>query len=95
MPRTEQVTFRGIDGFNRPIFQSLKFDRNFFGSLDKLFDSYQTEEGVLEEVTADNLTFFGSFFGCEPMGDRSATLLEIVKNEDVEDMPKLHLLPAR
>lgn len=90
----EQVTFVGVDNFNRPIFQSVFNDRNFYGSCDKLFDSDAGEDKVLVDVMSDDLTFFGSFFGCEPMGTQPGGVLEIVLNNQVEKMPKLHRLPA-
>jgi hypothetical protein len=79
---TEQVKFKGIDGWNRPVFQSLKFDKNFFGSVDKLFDDQATEQEVLQEIEPKDLVFFGNHFGCEPMGDQSSTELEIIGKKD-------------
>jgi len=64
----ERVTFTGIDGWNRPVFRSVDFPRNFFGSTDVLFGLEATEAEVLEKVAEHDLTFFGHKFGCEPMG---------------------------
>lgn len=81
--KEEPVVFERIDSFNRPVFQSLLFSKNFFGSVDKLFDLGADEEEVLKQVTAEDLLFFGASFGCEPMGDQSTTKLRIVKKCDV------------
>ncbi len=63
----EWVKFRGIDGDGRAIFKSEQY-RNFYGSTDHLFDDEATEEDVLKAISVKNLVFFGSRFGCEPMG---------------------------
>jgi len=64
----ERVKFAGIDGFNRPVFRSLDFPRNFFGSTDVLFRCDAPAYEVLAKVSERDLTFFGNKFGCEPMG---------------------------
>lgn len=69
----DQIKFKGIDGWNRPVFKSLKF-KNFFGSLDKLFSDDATEEEVLKTVGVDDLCFFGNTFGCEPMGTNAVNI---------------------
>ena len=65
---SERVTFTGIDGWNRPIFRSVYFPRNFFGSTDLLFALDAPAYEVLAKVAEHDLTFFGHKFGCEPMG---------------------------
>jgi hypothetical protein len=79
IPMPEQVQFYGVDCWGRPVFRSLKFKENFFGSVNILFGDYATEDEVLEKVKAKDLLFFGNTFGCEPMGDQSAVPLEIVR----------------
>jgi hypothetical protein len=64
----ERVQFHGIDGFNRPVFKSLDKPRTFYGNTSKLFGYEATESEVLEQVTADDLCYFGSRFDCEPYG---------------------------
>ena len=62
-----RVTFFGIDSWNRPVFKEHLL-KNFYGATDKLFDDGATEDEVLAKVKPDDITFFGSRFGCEPMG---------------------------
>lgn len=85
MSKKEQVQFYGIDSFGRPVFRSLKFKKNFFGSTDILFDDEATEEEVLAKIKAEDLLFFGSYFGCEPMGVWSMVSLEIVPKTKIEE----------
>lgn len=66
MTKTKEVKYVGIDGWNRPIFRAAKSE--FYGATDILFDRDATEEEVLARVTEADLTYFGSKFGCEPMG---------------------------
>ena len=68
----EYIKFVGIDSFNRPIFRG--YGRNHFGSTDILFSYDATEKEVLEKVTEKNLTYFGSKFDCEPMGDDAGNI---------------------
>lgn len=75
---SEKIQFYGIDGFNRPVFKSLDKPRHFYGNTSKLFGYEATEAEVLEQVTADDLCYFGSRFDCEPYGT-GAVNLEIVK----------------
>ena len=77
--KTEQIKFHGVDMWGRPVFKSTMFDKNFFGSTDKLFDDEATEEEVLKTVTEQDLLFFGNTFGCEPMGDPVKGTIEIVR----------------
>ena len=72
----EKIKFRGIDSWNRPVFKSLE-RKNFYGSVNKLFDMDATKEEVLKKVSEFDLCFFGNFFGCEPMGT-PAEHIEIV-----------------
>lgn len=74
----ERVQFRGIDGFNRPVFKSLDKPRTFYGDVYNLFGYEATEAEVLAKVTADDLCYFGSRFGCEPYGT-PVNNLEIVE----------------
>jgi hypothetical protein len=74
----ELVKFVNIDGWNRPIFRSIKFKRNFYGCTDKLFPFETGEAEVLEKITEADLCFFGNRFNCEPMGT-PANNLEIVR----------------
>lgn len=71
----EQIKFHGIDSFGRPVFRSLKYPRNFFGSVTKLV---RTKEDV-DSIAECDLCFFGNSFNCEPMGTESASTLEIIK----------------
>lgn len=74
----KEVRFLGIDGWNRPVFQAS--DSEFYGATDILFDDYATEAEVLSKVSEKDLTYFGSRFGCEPMGSPSGNI-KIVKAE--------------
>ena len=76
---TEKIKFYGIDGFNRPVFKSLDEPRAFYGSTRTLFNDDATEKDVLEELTAEDLEYLGSRFGCEPCGTPPLIKLEIVK----------------
>lgn len=64
--KTEKLKYVGIDGFNRPIFRG--DGHNHFGCCDILFSHYTTKEEVLSKVTEKDITYFGSYFDCEPMG---------------------------
>lgn len=75
----ERVKFYGIDRFNRPVFKSLDEGKGkFYGDVHNLFSYNATESEVLAKVTADDLCYFGSHFGCEPYGT-PVNNLEIVK----------------
>lgn len=73
----EEIRYEGIDGWNRPVFKSVKY-RNRFGSVHKLFSLNATKEEVLREITEEDLCFFGTSFGCEPMGNTVSDII-IVK----------------
>ena len=68
----KRLRFKGIDGWNRPVFQAMNENghpqREFYGATDILFNRDATEEKVLCQVTEGDLTYFGRTFGCEPMG---------------------------
>jgi hypothetical protein len=74
-----RVKYVGIDDWNRPIFRDIREDKNeFYGSADLLFSFDATEADVLKEVTAKDLCYFGTSFGCEPCGTPAE--VEIVSN---------------
>ncbi|MBY7854403.1 hypothetical protein KW429_11905 [Vibrio fluvialis] len=73
------IQFVGIDSFNRPIFKSLT-DNAFYGSTEKLFSLHASESEVLAKVSVSDLDYFGSSFGCEPMGTPPARMLQIVSS---------------
>jgi hypothetical protein len=73
----ERVQFHGVDVWNRPVFKSLDRKNQFFGSVDILVNLDATEAEVLAKVDAQDLTWFGTRFDCEPMG--SAADVVIVK----------------
>lgn len=61
------IKFRGIDHFNRPIFED-KANKHFYGACECLFGHDATEEDVKKRVKTSDLLFFGYHFGCEPYG---------------------------
>jgi hypothetical protein len=73
------VRFVNIDSWNRPEFKDAL--GNYYGSLDKLFPREEPEESVLLKVTAEDLTYFGSSFDCEPMGAKVANLRIVRRGE--------------
>jgi hypothetical protein len=62
-----KLVFKGIDNWNRPVWKDPE-ESIFFGSVDELFSWGATEEEVLKKVDIYNLCYFGTKFGCEPMG---------------------------
>lgn len=64
----ERVKFLAIDSWNRPIFKSLDKKRTFYGCPYRLFSHGAKESEVLKALDENDLTYFGSFFDCEPMG---------------------------
>ena len=82
--KNERVMFVGIDGWNRPIFRSIDFPRNHFGATDILFRGDADEAEVLERISAEDLTFFGNKFGCEPMGTPTHGLIIVKKAKGPE-----------
>lgn len=67
------VKLIGIDSWNRPIFKWNE-GKEYYGSTDKLFSLDASEESILEEVTEEDLTYFGGRFGCEPMGSPATNI---------------------
>jgi hypothetical protein len=61
------VRFVGIDSWGRPVFKQ-DDARNFYGATDILFSDEADGDEVLKTLTEADLTYFGSRFGCEPMG---------------------------
>lgn len=79
--RVLKLKFKGIDDWNRPVFKDIE-KKQYYGSTDILFSYNATEKEVMEEVNRkEQLTWFGSSFGCEPMGCR---IKEEVKVEFVK-----------
>lgn len=72
--KLEQVKFKGIDRFNRPVFESMEQQHHFYGDVSKLFNFEATKEEVLKRISAEDLCYFGSKFDCEPMGTPSRNL---------------------
>ena len=83
----ERVVYVGTDGFDRPVFKSIDFNRNFFGSTGTLIDSWEPEEEVLKKITEKNLCFFGNSFGCEPMGTPAGNI-QIITREEAKKLGK-------
>jgi len=67
--KTIQIKFRGIDNWNRPVFKDVN-SKNHFGSVNTLFNSYATEDEIINFFRANlgELEYFGNSFGCEPHG---------------------------
>lgn len=72
------ITFEGIDSWNRPVFVDLKTKKRY-GSVDRLFSYDATEDDVLAKITPFDLCYFGNRFDCEPMGS-PAEGLNIVRS---------------
>jgi len=64
---TQEVKFKGIDRFNRPVFKALD-KPEYYGSVHILFSFDATEYDVLSKVNDEDLCYFGSRFDCEPYG---------------------------
>ncbi len=71
------VQFVRVDSSNRPIFKSIT-DNAHYGSTEKLFSLDTPEAEVLSKVSVNDLDYFGSSFGCEPMGTPPSRELQIV-----------------
>ena len=71
------VKFYGIDSWDRPVFKEVG-KRSFYGSIDHLCSYGDSEQKVLEKVSANSLVFFGSSFDCEPCGT-SVINIQILK----------------
>jgi len=80
MDKVKMVKFQGVDSWNRPVFQynsspdGNRRHNEFYGATDVLFDYDATEAEVLARVTEADLTYFGSRFGCEPMGSPAGNI---------------------
>uniref|UniRef100_A0A6H1ZSK1 Uncharacterized protein n=1 Tax=viral metagenome TaxID=1070528 RepID=A0A6H1ZSK1_9ZZZZ len=76
----KKVKFKGIDGWNRPIFKEIRKDKKqvYYGRTFGLFDMDATEEEILSKVKSEDLEYFGRSFGCEPMGGGDEDI-EIIK----------------
>lgn len=61
------LKFVGIDSWNRPVFKNTEA-REFYGSVHQLFSFGTDESEVLAKIDESDLCYFGSSFGCEPMG---------------------------
>lgn len=88
--KNEKITFIGIDSWNRPIFRSIDFPRNFFGATDILFSFKADEAEVLARISAEDLTYFGNKFDCEPMGTAASGLVIIKTKVESSNAPDVH-----
>ena len=79
--KNERIVFHGVDSFSRPIFRSVDYPKNFFGSTDILVDYNETESDILTKVHESDLCFFGNKFECEPMGGHPGNIKIITKSE--------------
>lgn len=70
------VHFHGVDSWNRPVFKA-EGRELYFGCVNKLFDAGNIQT-LPDRVTASDLLFFGTKFGCEPWGDEPVEPLNIV-----------------
>ncbi len=61
-----ELKFEGIDDWNRPVFKD--HNNNRFGDVDNLFNWGDTFETVTSKISEKHICYFGSTFGCEPMG---------------------------
>jgi len=61
-----QLKFEGIDDWNRPVFKD--HNNNRFGDVDNLFKWGSTFEIVTSKISEKHICYFGSTFGCEPIG---------------------------
>ena len=71
--RHMDITFRGIDSWNRPVYKVVN-KGIYFGSVNKLFsdDARAAEVDEYFRANLDELEFFGDHFGCEPHGGRAS-----------------------
>jgi len=82
-----KVMFEGIDSWNRPVFRALRDGKgdtrtkSRYGATGKLFPYGESEKVVLEQVTEEDLCYFGSKFDCEPEGYDCT--VKIVKETEV------------
>jgi len=68
------VRFYGIDSWNRPVFKCDGY-KSFYGSTEILCDHFVDEWEVLKKVSEKDLTWFGNYFDCEPMGSDSGKIM--------------------
>lgn len=80
------VKFHGIDNWNRPIFKDIK-SRRYYGSTEKLFSYDATAKQIIAKVSASDLTYFGSYFNCEPMGTKLGGVI-VIKEVDTSVVNK-------
>lgn len=73
-----KIKFVGVDNWNRAVFKSIEKPFRFYGCTCTLFDYDATEKDVLDKLDEDALCYFGSSFGCEPMGTLSGNI-KIIK----------------
>jgi hypothetical protein len=84
-----RIVFRGIDDWNRPVFQAIGLNKYFLGSLNTLCSYDATEADVLEKVNLKELCYFGSKFNCEPMGDPVKGKIEFIPKAVAEKVKKI------
>lgn len=68
-----RIRFVGIDGWDRPIFKDDRLPNSFFGDTGRLFSADNPKAAILNcyegHPHLDHIiTYFGSSFGCEPLG---------------------------
>ena len=71
------IKFRGIDDYNRPVFVD-KENKNFYGSVNRLFSRGETFENVKKKLEPSDLVFFGHKFNCEPEGGKIRENINII-----------------
>ena len=62
-----EIKFEDFDNWDRPIFKDIN-SQDRYGSLDIWFKGFVTTEMVLNNITEDDLTYFGNTFNCKPIG---------------------------
>jgi len=77
------LNFRGVDSWNRPIFER---NKKFYGDTCNLFAYDASSFQVLEFYKQNpqmiaNISYFGEYFGCEPSGGTLRKDLKIVLTE--------------
>lgn len=71
------VKYVRIDSWNRPVFKEINGE-NYYGSLDILFSYNGSKDNVMQKVGAEDLTYFGKQFDCEPMGTTPIRDIKII-----------------
>jgi len=74
------VKFERIDKMGRPVFKSISSNKRY-GSLDKLFYKYATQEDILRDVKDNDLVSFGNKKDCEPQGNKPKDKVFIVRGK--------------